>query len=113
MGYIKVNGFNGVLSLYGQAIAKFNTSSNETANALISLANAVNTTGINSLAELADLPEVSPTLKCSLPSTKAFTLLRGINDPDMPWLGFLLGQTPASIWYWCADQFYSILFSSD
>ena len=25
-------------------------------------------------------------------------------DPDMPWPGFLLGQTPASIWYWCADQ---------
>ena len=23
---------------------------------------------------------------------------------DMPWPGFLLGQTPASIWYWCADQ---------
>ncbi|CAH8523458.1 unnamed protein product [Schistosoma bovis] len=22
----------------------------------------------------------------------------------MPWLGFLLGQTPASIWYWCTDQ---------
>ena len=20
--------------------------------------------------------------------------------------GFLLGQTPASIWYWCADQVY-------
>ncbi|KAF4119114.1 hypothetical protein G5714_001165 [Onychostoma macrolepis] len=23
---------------------------------------------------------------------------------DLPWPAFLLGQTPASIWYWCADQ---------
>ena len=22
----------------------------------------------------------------------------------MPWPGFFFGQTPASIWYWCADQ---------
>lgn len=25
-------------------------------------------------------------------------------DEDIPWPGFILGQTPASIWYWCADQ---------
>ncbi|XP_074641116.1 sodium/mannose cotransporter SLC5A10-like [Tubulanus polymorphus] len=41
---------------------------------------------------------------CGLPSEKAFTMLRGLTDPDMPWLGFLLGQTPASIWYWSTDQ---------
>ena len=31
-------------------------------------------------------------------------MLRGISDPEMPWLGFILGQTPATIWYWCSDQ---------
>ena len=31
-------------------------------------------------------------------------MLKHVDDPDMPWLGFLLGQTPSSIWYWCADQ---------
>uniref|UniRef100_A0A8C6VAA0 Solute carrier family 5 member 3 n=1 Tax=Neogobius melanostomus TaxID=47308 RepID=A0A8C6VAA0_9GOBI len=31
-------------------------------------------------------------------------ILRGPTDPDLPWPGFLLGQTPASLWYWCADQ---------
>jgi sodium/myo-inositol cotransporter 3 len=31
-------------------------------------------------------------------------MLRGPSDPEMPWPGFLLGQTPGSIWYWCSDQ---------
>ena len=44
------------------------------------------------------------TLLCNQPSEKGFIMLRALDDPDMPWLGFLLGQTPASIWYWCADQ---------
>lgn len=47
---------------------------------------------------------INPYLECGLPNPKAFQMLRGLSDPDMPWLGFLLGQTPASIWYWCSDQ---------
>ncbi|KAJ8389716.1 hypothetical protein AAFF_G00114220 [Aldrovandia affinis] len=39
-----------------------------------------------------------------LPKPQALKLLRGPLDKDVPWPGFLLGQTPASIWYWCADQ---------
>jgi sodium/myo-inositol cotransporter 3 len=46
----------------------------------------------------------SPYLECGMPNKKAFQMLRGISDSDMPWLGFLLGQTPSSIWYWCSDQ---------
>ncbi|XP_078489633.1 sodium/myo-inositol cotransporter-like [Ciona intestinalis] len=38
------------------------------------------------------------------PNPQAFNLLRGINDDDVPLLGFIFGQTPSSIWYWCADQ---------
>ncbi|XP_030604954.1 sodium/myo-inositol cotransporter-like [Archocentrus centrarchus] len=38
------------------------------------------------------------------PKPAALKILRGAKDPDLPWPGFLLGQTPASIWYWCADQ---------
>lgn len=38
------------------------------------------------------------------PKPDALKILRGPRDPDLPWPGFLLGQTPASIWYWCADQ---------
>ncbi|KAG8189137.1 hypothetical protein JTE90_018431 [Oedothorax gibbosus] len=41
---------------------------------------------------------------CGVPHADAWTLLRSWDDPDMPWLGFLIGQTPASIWYWCTDQ---------
>uniref|UniRef100_A0A8C2ZTV5 Sodium/myo-inositol cotransporter n=1 Tax=Cyclopterus lumpus TaxID=8103 RepID=A0A8C2ZTV5_CYCLU len=38
------------------------------------------------------------------PKPNALRVLRGPLDEDIPWPGFLLGQTPASIWYWCADQ---------
>ncbi|CAJ1087372.1 sodium/myo-inositol cotransporter-like [Xyrichtys novacula] len=38
------------------------------------------------------------------PRPNSLKILRGPRDPDLPWPGFLLGQTPASIWYWCADQ---------
>lgn len=45
-----------------------------------------------------------PSYKCGLPKENAFQMLRDISDKEMPWLGFLLGQTPSSIWYWCSDQ---------
>ncbi|XP_053170369.1 solute carrier family 5 member 3a [Scomber japonicus] len=38
------------------------------------------------------------------PKPDSLKILRGPTDGDLPWPGFLLGQTPASIWYWCADQ---------
>lgn len=38
------------------------------------------------------------------PKVNALKMLRGPTDEDVPWPGFLLGQTPASVWYWCADQ---------
>lgn len=38
------------------------------------------------------------------PKPLALKLLRGPSDEDVPWPGFLLGQMPASIWYWCTDQ---------
>ncbi|XP_076451212.1 sodium/myo-inositol cotransporter-like [Babylonia areolata] len=41
---------------------------------------------------------------CHWPDTQAFRMLRDVDDDYMPWLGFLLGQTPGSVWYWCTDQ---------
>ncbi|KAA8588062.1 hypothetical protein FQN60_001256 [Etheostoma spectabile] len=38
------------------------------------------------------------------PKPNSLRILRGPMDEDIPWPGFILGQTPASIWYWCADQ---------
>ncbi|XP_071374187.1 sodium/myo-inositol cotransporter [Centroberyx affinis] len=38
------------------------------------------------------------------PKPNSLHILRDPLDEDIPWPGFLLGQTPASIWYWCADQ---------
>ncbi|KAL8590951.1 hypothetical protein ACOMHN_040637 [Nucella lapillus] len=47
---------------------------------------------------------IVPNTTCHWPDTQAFRMLRDVDDDYMPWLGFLLGQTPGSIWYWCADQ---------
>lgn len=41
---------------------------------------------------------------CGIPRHDSFQLLRDPLDSDLPWPGFLFGQTTASIWYWCADQ---------
>lgn len=41
---------------------------------------------------------------CAQPNPRAFQMLRPWQDRDMPWLGFIIGQTPASLWYWAADQ---------
>ncbi|KAJ8352482.1 hypothetical protein SKAU_G00239580 [Synaphobranchus kaupii] len=38
------------------------------------------------------------------PKPQSLKMLRDPLDEDIPWPGFLLGQTPASIWYWCTDQ---------
>ncbi|KAG9348797.1 hypothetical protein JZ751_029114 [Albula glossodonta] len=38
------------------------------------------------------------------PKPQSLKILRDPLDEDIPWPGFILGQTPASIWYWCADQ---------
>ena len=45
-----------------------------------------------------------PNTTCHEPDPNAFRMLRDANDDYMPWAGFLLGQTPGSIWYWCTDQ---------
>ncbi|OWA51533.1 Sodium/myo-inositol cotransporter [Hypsibius exemplaris] len=42
--------------------------------------------------------------ECNLPLPDAFVMLREPADPNLPWVGFLLGQTTVSIWYWAADQ---------
>ncbi|XP_046336369.2 sodium/myo-inositol cotransporter-like [Haliotis rufescens] len=47
---------------------------------------------------------IVPGTTCHHPDKQAFRMLRGAGDDYMPWLGFLLGQTPGSIWYWCTDQ---------
>lgn len=38
------------------------------------------------------------------PKPHSLQILREPLDEDLPWPGFLLGQTPASLWYWCTDQ---------
>uniref|UniRef100_T1JG24 Sodium/myo-inositol cotransporter n=1 Tax=Strigamia maritima TaxID=126957 RepID=T1JG24_STRMM len=45
-----------------------------------------------------------PNSTCGHPRSDAWLMLRDPINSDMPWPGFILGQTPASVWYWCADQ---------
>ncbi|XP_069683769.1 sodium/mannose cotransporter SLC5A10-like isoform X1 [Periplaneta americana] len=48
--------------------------------------------------------ETFPNATCGIPRQDSWIMLRDPINSDMPWPAFLLGQTPASIWYWCADQ---------
>ena len=43
-------------------------------------------------------------MTCGVPKSDSWVILREPVGSDMPWPGFIFGQTPASIWYWCADQ---------
>ncbi|KAA0189139.1 Sodium/myo-inositol cotransporter [Fasciolopsis buskii] len=104
LAFVRVGGFGGLINSYGSSIAYVNASTMQGSELLVNLVNAYHQTNGTELLELASHSNDLARLKCGLPSPKAFRLLREINDPDMPWLGFLLGQTPASIWYWCADQ---------
>lgn len=58
--------------------------------------------GISQLMDkyMAAIPTVIPAnlTECARPSSESFYLLRPLDDPEVPWLGFILGQTTASIW---------------
>ncbi|XP_027879602.1 sodium/myo-inositol cotransporter [Xiphophorus couchianus] len=79
MSLIKVGGLEGVRTKYMQAIP--------------------NVTAIMAAGNYT----YSPSCR-SEPKPNSLHILRGPLDEDIPWPGFILGQTPASIWYWCADQ---------
>ncbi|XP_010779331.1 sodium/myo-inositol cotransporter [Notothenia coriiceps] len=79
LSLIKVGGMEGVRTKYMQAIP--------------------NVTAIMATLNVTYSPSCHIT-----PKPDSLRILRGPLDEDIPWPGFLLGQTPASIWYWCADQ---------
>ncbi|XP_005799423.1 sodium/myo-inositol cotransporter [Xiphophorus maculatus] len=79
MSLIKVGGLEGVRTKYMQAIP--------------------NVTAIMAAGNYT----YSPSCRTE-PKPNSLRILRGPLDEDIPWPGFILGQTPASIWYWCADQ---------
>ncbi|PIK54547.1 putative sodium/glucose cotransporter 4 [Apostichopus japonicus] len=41
---------------------------------------------------------------CGYPREDSFHMLRAPRGSDLPWPGFIFGQTTASLWYWCSDQ---------
>lgn len=58
----------------------------------------------NITAILLSSPNLTYSESCHFhPKPDALKVLRGPTDPDLPWPGFLLGQTPASIWYWSSQ----------
>ncbi|KAF5400412.1 hypothetical protein PHET_06045 [Paragonimus heterotremus] len=97
LSFIHVGGFTGLLATYGQAIASIDLQTADSGALLLSLANVTLSTNITSRTELAAYSGMDPSLGCGLPSPKAFRLLREVDDPIMPWLGFILGQTSVSI----------------
>lgn len=79
MSLIKVGGLEGVRTKYMQAVP--------------------NVTAIMASGNYT----YSPSCRIE-PKPDSLRILRGPLDEDIPWPGFIFGQTPASIWYWCADQ---------
>lgn len=62
---------------------------------------------------LAAIPEkLMDNSTCGIPRVDSWRMLRDANPSvsDLPWPAFLLGQMPASIWYWCTDQVSFLLF---
>lgn len=77
LGIVKVGGFEALYYKYPRAVA------NSTAKAI--MAGQTNIT-------------------CGLPPKDSWQMLRKPDDDEMPWAGFVFGQTTSSLWYWCADQ---------
>ncbi|KAM7533344.1 hypothetical protein Aperf_G00000125976 [Anoplocephala perfoliata] len=107
-GFSKIGGFGGLLKYYGSAISGINLNTTEGESLVLNIENVAHSEVLMgrtpTVDSVATSPNISTNLTCSLPSSNAFVMLRGISDPEMPWLGYIFGQTPASIWYWCADQ---------
>lgn len=79
MSLVKVGGLEGVRTKYMQAVPN--------------------------VAAITAAGNYSYSPSCRIhPKNDSLRVLRGPLDEDIPWPGFILGQTPASIWYWCADQ---------
>lgn len=79
MSLVKVGGLEGVRTRYMQAVPN--------------------------VAAITAAGNYSYSPSCRIhPKNDSLRILRGPLDEDIPWPGFILGQTPASIWYWCADQ---------
>uniref|UniRef100_A0A672IR86 Sodium/myo-inositol cotransporter n=1 Tax=Salarias fasciatus TaxID=181472 RepID=A0A672IR86_SALFA len=100
-----------LLTITGGLVAVIYT---DAVQALLMVAGALCLTGI-SLSKVGGLegisvfyfsaaPNVTSCLRHLHPKPDSLRVLRGPGDPDLPWPGFLLGQTPGSVWYWCADQ---------
>ncbi|KAL5969281.1 Sodium/myo-inositol cotransporter [Taenia solium] len=108
IGFSKIGGFRGLLEYYGQSINAIDVNATAGAALIMNIHSVASSEVLAGLAPTVDSvaasPNISVDLKCSLPSRSAFVMLRDVSDPEMPWLGYILGQTPASIWYWCADQ---------
>lgn len=46
----------------------------------------------------------NPNTTCGYPRPDSWYMLRNPVGSDMPWPGFIFGQSLVSVWYWCADQ---------
>ncbi|XP_038063440.1 sodium/glucose cotransporter 1-like [Patiria miniata] len=52
----------------------------------------------------ANISILDPTNECGKPPNDSFSMMREPTDPELPWPGFVFGQSVASIWYWATDQ---------
>ena len=55
-------------------------------------------------AAYANVSLQDPTNDCGKPPNDSFVMMREPSDPELPWPGFVFGQSTASLWYWATDQ---------
>ena len=66
---------------------------------LILGAGAITLIGLYQLGGWGELQQVAAE------NADKFALWRPWDDPDLPWLGILIGSPIVGIWYWCTDQY--------
>ena len=52
----------------------------------------------------ANISKLDPSNDCGKAPNDSFSLLREPSDDELPWPGFIFGQSIASLWYWATDQ---------
>lgn len=61
--------------------------------------------GLKAVGGWDQVLEIAGATKVNEYGDSMVNLMRNNNDPDVPWLGALVGSAIIGFWYWCTDQF--------
>ena len=102
-GAIGVVVFTGIYTVIGGMKAVIYT---ETLQAVVLILGSIIITYLG-LQEVGGWAELRNTVVAASPDH--FNMWRPMSDPDFPWTGLLFGGTIVGVWYWCTDQYLSLI----